>query len=197
MAWQLTGTYYAPCSCKVGCPCALGELEADQGWCSAVLVFQFQSGNADGTDLRGAKAALAGDWPSGFLSANGTARLYFDPAISPEQRTALEAILSGQRGGVFEMLGTLVSNVLPTKEAPINIQSGADETQVTVGDFGQLVVKPLRGPSGEFTRLLHAAAGFRDDIILAKGTGSRWRDPDMRQWESGGHAEQTTFDWSA
>ncbi len=159
MAWRITGSYYAPCSCKVGCPCALGELEADQGWCSTAIAFQVQSGHADGTDLSGAKVALAGDWPSGLLSGNGTARLYFDPAVSPEQRTALEAILSGQRGGVFEVLGTLITHVLPTQEAPITIQSGADETQVTVGDFGQLVVKPLRGPRGEFTRLLHAAGG--------------------------------------
>lgn len=197
MAWRLSGTYWSPCSCRVGCPCTLGELEADQGWCSGVLVFDIQSGDADGTDVSGTKVALVGDWPSGFLSGNGTGRLYFDRAVSQQQRAALEAIFSGQRGGVFEAVGALISKVLPSKEAAVNIQKGTDETRITVGDFGNLVVKPLRGPTGELTRLLHGAAAFRDEIILAKGTGFSWRDPEMRQWESGGHAEQAAFDWSA
>lgn len=197
MAWRIAGNYYSPCGCRVGCPCTLGELEADQGWCSGALVSDIQSGDADGTDLSGTKVALVGDWPGGFLGGNGTGCLYYDRAVSQQQRAALEAILGGQRGGVFEAVGALISKVLPSKEAAINIRKGADETRITVGDFGQLVVKPLRGPTGELTRLLHGAAAFRDEIILAKGTGSSWRDPEMRQWESGGHAEQAAFDWSA
>ncbi len=29
MAWRITGTYYAPCSCNVGCPCILGEMQGN------------------------------------------------------------------------------------------------------------------------------------------------------------------------
>ena len=76
MAWRITGTYYAPCSCNVGCPCTLGELEADRGWCSGTLVFDIQGGNVDGTNVGGTKVAVVGDWPSGFLAGNGTSRLY-------------------------------------------------------------------------------------------------------------------------
>lgn len=197
MPWRITGTYYSPCSCKVSCPCELGELEGDRGWCSGALIFDIRSGNVDGTDVSGVRMALDGDWPSGFLQGNGTVRLYFDPATSQQQRATLEAVIGGQQGGVFEAIGALVSNVLPTKEARINIQIAPEETRITVGDVGEAVVRPLKGATGEFTRLLHGAATFRDDIILAKGTGSRWRDPDLRQWESSGHAEQADFDWSA
>lgn len=197
MAWRIAGTYWAPCSCNVGCPCTLGEMEGDQGWCSGSIAIDIQSGSVDGTDVSGAKVVLDADWPSGFLAGNGTGRLYFDPSVSQEQRAALEALLSGQRGGVFEAIGSLVPKILPSKEAPINIQKGQDETRISVGNFGELVSKPLRGATGEYTRLLHAAASFRDDVVLAKGTGSRWRDPELRQWESGGHSEQSDFDWSA
>ncbi len=198
MAWRLTGTYYGPCSCKVGCPCALGEVEADQGWCSGNLVFDIRSGNVNGTDVNGTKASMATEFPSGFLAGNGTGRLYFDPEVSQEQRSALESVLRGQQGGVFEMLSTLMPNFLPSKEAPINIQTDEQETtRIKVGDFGAFVVEPLRGPEGDFTRLLHGAAAFRDDIILARGTGSRFDDPEMREWESWGHAERGDFDWSA
>ena len=197
MAWRLTGTYYTPCSCNVGCPCLLGEMEGDRGWCSGALVFDVRGGSVDGTDVGGTKVALAADWPSGFLAGNGTGRLYFDPEVSQEQRNALGSVLSGEQGGVFEILSSLVPDILPAREASIEIQTDEEETtRIKVGDFGALVVQPLRGPEGDFTRLLHGAASFRDDIILARGTGSRWQDPEMRQWESGGHAEQADFDWS-
>jgi hypothetical protein len=198
MTWRLTGTYYAACSCNVGCPCILGELEADRGWCSGGFVFNIQGGNVNGTNVGGTKAAVIGDWPSGFLAGNGTGRMYFDPGISQEQRSTLESVLSGQQGGLFELLATLVPNFLPAKEASINIQTDEEATtRIKVGDFGAFVIRPLRGPEGDFTRLLHGATALVEDAILAKGTGSRWQDPEMRQWESWGHADQADFDWSA
>jgi len=196
MAWRITGTYWSPCSCKVGCPCTLGEMEADQGWCSGALAFEITSGNVDGIDVGGSKVAMAVDWPGGMLSGDGTGRLYFDPSVSPQRRVALEAVLTGQRGGVFEAIAPLIPKILPSKEAPITIEKGAEETRIGVRNFGELVVKPLRGPTGAVTKLLNGAAAWREEIILAKGTGSRWHDTEMRAWESGGHAEQTDFDWS-
>jgi hypothetical protein len=197
MAWRITGTYYMPCSCDVGCPCDFGELEGDRGWCSAALVFDIRSGEVDGTNVSDTKVALAGDWPAGFLAGNGTGRLYFDPEVSQEQRSALEAVLSGQRGGIFELFAGLIPDVLPTREAPINIQPGEDTTRIKVGDFGALVVAPLRDPEGNITTVRHAVSAIVEDTVFAKGTGSSWRDREMRQWESGGHAEQGDFDWSA
>lgn len=196
MAWQISGTYWAPCSCNVGCPCALGETEADQGWCSGTLAFDITNGKANGVDVSGTRVLMAADWPSGILAGNGKGRVYFDRSTTAQQRAALEPIIQGKAGGVLEAIGALVPKFLPSKEAAIRIQRSEDETRITVDDFGELVSKPLRGATGEFTRLLHAAAGFRDDIILAKGTGTRWRDPDLRAWESGGHSEQADFDWS-
>ncbi len=196
MAWNIKGTYWAPCSCNVGCPCTLGEMEADRAWCSGTLAFDIRGGNVDGTDVSGCKVVLAADWPSGFLAGNGKGRLYFDAGVSQKQRAALEPVVSGRSGGALEGIGALVPTMLAAKEAAITIQRSDDETRIKVGDFGELVSKPLRGATGELTRLLHAAAAFRDEIILAKGTGTRWHDPDLRQWESGGHSEQADFDWS-
>ena len=197
MAWQISGTDYGPCSCDLGCPCILGKMEGDRGWCSAVRLYDIRSGNVDGIDVSGAKVALIADWPSGFLAGNGTGRLYFDSGVSEEQRYALEAVLTGRRGGVFEVIGALVPNFLPSRETPIKIQVDEQGTaQAAVGDIGALVVMPLRGPEGDFTRLLHGAAAFRDDLILADATGTRFHDPELRDWESGGHGERIDFDWS-
>jgi hypothetical protein len=197
MAWRMTGTYYLPCSCNVGCPCDFGEMEADRGWCSAALIFDIRNGEVDGTDVSDTNVALAADFPSGYLAGNGTGRLYFDPASSHEQRNALESVFSGQQGGVFEMLGALIPDMLPSREAPINIQGGEEATRIKVGDFGGLVVAPLRDPEGNITTVRHGAGALVEDTVFAKGTGSSWRDPEMREWSSGGHAEQGDFNWRA
>jgi hypothetical protein len=196
MTWHMQGHYYAPCSCKVGCPCVLGELEADQGWCSACLVFDIDRGEVDAVDVSGTKGALLGDWPSGFLSGNGTGRMYFDPSDSQEQRDALESVFEGKKGGAFEVIAGLLSSTLPTEIAPITIERHGDATRVTVGDVVDISVTDLKGPTGELTRVLHGAAAFRENIILGKSSG-RSRVPEMRAWEAGGHGEREDFDFSA
>jgi len=197
MSWRMTGTYYAPCSCKVSCPCELGEMEGDQGWCSGALAFEVRSGNVDGTDISGVRVVLVGDWPRGFLGGDGTGRLYWDAGVSQEQRSAFEPVLQGRQGGVWEPLGSLISRWLDSRQTAISVRKDGDATRISVEGFGELVSEPLKGATGEFTRLLHGAAAFRDDIVLARGSGSSWRDPEMRQWQSGGHSEQADFDWSA
>jgi hypothetical protein len=196
MTWHMQGHYYAPCSCKVGCPCLLGELEADQGWCSACLVFDIDRGEVDGVDVSGTKGALLGDWPGGFLSGNGTGRMYFDPSDSQEQRDALESVFEGKKGGAFEIIAGLLSNTLPTETASITIERNGDAARVTVGDVVDISVTDLKGPTGELTRVLHGAAAFRENIILGKSSG-RSRVPEMRAWEAGGHGEREDFDFSA
>ena len=196
MAWHMTGHYYAPCSCKVGCPCVLGELEGDQGWCSACLVFDIDQGEVDGIDVAGTKGALLGDWPSGFLSGNGKGRMYFDPSDSQEQRDALESVFEGKKGGPFEIIASLLSETLPTETATITVERTGDATHVTVGDVVDISVTDLKGPTGEVTRVLHGAAAFRENIILGKSSGTS-RSPDMRAWQAGGHGEREDFDFSA
>jgi hypothetical protein len=100
-------------------------------------------------------------------------------------------------GGIWEPVAALIPKWMPSKEAAIEVKKDGDTTKITVAGFGELITTPLKGATGEYTRLLHGAATFRDNIILAKGTGSSWKDPEMRSWNSGGHSEQTEFDWSA
>ena len=107
MAWRMTGTYYGPCSCKVSCPCELGEIEADRGWCSGSLAFSIEEGDVDGEDVSGSRVVLIGDWPKGMLGGNGTARLYFDASVSDSRRAALEPVLQGKMGGVWEPVSAL------------------------------------------------------------------------------------------
>jgi hypothetical protein len=198
MAWNITGTYAAPCSCSVGCPCLLGEMEGDQegGWCSGIIALDVKSGESDGIDLSGTKAVAIADWPKGFLAGDGTGRVYVDDGASDEQARELEAILSGQKGGSLEPMSQLIPDILESKRASITFDTSGETKHIAVGDIGEAVFESLKGPTGEPTRILHGAAAFRDEVNLGKGTETRFHDPDMREWQSLGHAEFADVEWS-
>jgi hypothetical protein len=197
MKWFIRGQSYACCSCSVGCPCAVGKMEtAGSTGCSAVQIMIVDSGEINGTDVSGMKVAAVVDWPGAMMAGNGTGRLYFDVDTTPEQRDAMTALIRGKLGGGFSRIPELVPSVLDPKLARIRKISDPDGTSLVVGDYGRAVIKPMRSSNGDPPRL-HGAGGFRDAVALATGTGSWWRDPDLNQWDGGGYAEQSEFDWSA
>ena len=152
------------------------------------------TGQVNGVDVSGAKVAAVVDWPGPMLKGNGTGRLYFDTAMTQAQRDALSALIGGQLGGGFSRIPELVPKTLPPQIAEIRMANGPDGMSVVVGDFGRAVVKPLKSADGGTVRA-SGVGGFRDDLTLATGTGSSWRDPDLKQWDGGGYAEQSEFDW--
>jgi hypothetical protein len=196
MAWHITGNYMAPCSCHVACPCLFGELDGDQGWCSGVLAFDIASGDVDGVDVGGTKVALIGDWPRGFLAGDGTGRVYFDKGVSAERRQALEPVLQGRAGGTLEALSQLIPNWLPSDEADVELEFGADEVKIGVSGVGSDTSQVLKGPNGDPTKVLHGAAAFREETTLGKSGGGSFKPQGMREWSTGGHSEFADFDWS-
>jgi hypothetical protein len=162
--------------------------------CSAVQIMDITSGVIDEIDVSGAKVAAVVDWPGAMMSGNGTGRLYFDVETTPQQRDALKRLLDGKLGGVFSRMPELVPKTLPPILAPIRAMDVAGGTSITVGSFGEARLKPMRLPNGESPRL-HGMGGFRDDVALAIGAGSWWRDPELRHWQGGGYAERNSFDW--
>ena len=58
MSWKLEGSYFETCSCDVICPCTASlALGATNDRCKAMLVFNVQSGEVDGTDVSGQTVA--------------------------------------------------------------------------------------------------------------------------------------------
>ena len=199
MAWNMTGRFIEVCSCKLFCPCWLGPAEADQGWCSAVLLMDIQQGNSDGVNLSGFKVAWVADWPADFLSGNGTARFYIDEAADADQRRELEAIFQGTKGGPWEVLSSVITKWLPAQSAKIEVQWG-DKPSARVGNVGQVMLQPLKNEAGRQTHMQGAVVmeAFQlERLDLARSDGSQFSDPDLRQWKSGGEGQMSTFTWSA
>src|SRR5215211_5297950 len=105
MAWRLQGEWIETCSCDMVCACNWGpQGKPSQGWCSAALGLNFRAGQSDGVDLSNVRAVFAADFPGNFNLGDGTGRVYLDEGMGPEQQRELGAILTGERGGVWEAL---------------------------------------------------------------------------------------------
>ena len=199
MAWQIEGTTVEACSCKMVCRCTLGPAEPDQGWCSAAQVMRIEQGSSDGVDLSGAKAALAFQLPGDFFGGIDVARLYVDEGASEKQRRELEAIFTGERGGVWATMKDAMGKWLPTKVVRIEVESG-EKPSFMVGDVGVGTFERLKTEAGKQAKLVDAPvmAAFEVDMVeLARADGSRWSDPEMRRWESLGFGGVDYFNWSA
>lgn len=200
MAWHLRVKSYESCSCKMICPCTMGPAEPDRGWCSGSFAFEVQDGSSDGVDLSGVRVALGAELPGDFLGGIDRARLYVDERASAEQRRELEAIFAGERGGIWADMAGAITEWLPSQTAAIDIDESADGCVVRIGQVGRLDLTAVRTQDGRQAALENApvAVGLgQDRIDLAMGTGSRWDDPDLRPWESGGYGGSSVIEWSA
>ncbi|MGH8672088.1 MAG: DUF1326 domain-containing protein [Burkholderiales bacterium] len=195
MTWYMKGLWRESCSCRMTCPCNLGKAQADQGWCGAVFAIEIQEGKADNIDLQGCKVVWACDFPRDFVSGNGTSRLYIEQSATHKQREELEAIFMGTRGGAWEILSVVVTKWLPTKYLRIQTEGG-DNPRVTVGDVGKLTLQALKDADGRQAILTNPTLltpfGI-DELLICRGEGSEWADPDMHSWISGGHGGIVNF----
>lgn len=197
MAWTLKGTWYESCSCKMFCPCNLGPAEPDQGWCSGVLGFTVDSGESNGVDLGGSRFVLHAELPGDFFGGIDKALVYLDESSSEEQRTEIEAIIQGKRGGVWEGIAGMITEFLPSKVSAVEV-TGGDNPRVKVDGVVDITMARLKAEDGTQTVVMNSplAAGFAVDTLeLANATG-RVSDPDLRQWETLGNGAAVPFDWS-
>ncbi len=200
MSWQVSGNSMELCSCRAFCPCWLGpEGKPDQDWCSAIFGFDVETGNSEGVDLAGTKVVFMAHWPSNFFAGNGSARLFIDASASADQQRELEAIFSGQKGGLLEGLwGAVLKTWHPAKIAQVEFDWG-DNPTVMVSGVGEATLKPFKDGAGNTATLTGAAAqaAFQmDSMHLADGTASSWSDPDLGNWE-GDSATLHKFSWAA
>lgn len=200
MSWQVSGRSLELCSCKSVCPCWLGpEGTPDEEWCAAIFGFDVESGNSEGVDLSGSKVVFMARWPANFFAGNGSARLYIDASVTPEQQRELEGIFSGKKGGLLEGLwGAVLTSWHPTKSGKIDIEWG-DAPSVKVDGVGEASLKPFRDEAGNKATLSGAAAmaAFQmDSMVLADGSASKFSDPDLGDWQ-GDSGTLHKFNWAA
>jgi hypothetical protein len=172
MAWRISGTYVASCSCNLVCPCPVdGPPTSPDGQCRGVGVFHIAEGSLDDTDLSGVNVCLVNHFPSNLTAGNWKLGIVVDEGASDEQANALERILKGEEGGPFAEFAALTDEWLGMERAPVSFSDG-DRPSGAVGD-SSWTFEPLEGPegTGAQTTVRNAAFGFAEEFRVGRAPG--------------------------
>src|SRR5579864_5397859 len=161
--WRMKGQYLKNCNCAPGCPCDFWAAPTHHK-CEGMCAMRIQEGHFGSVSLDGLAWAAAYHWPGPLHEGNGTLQPYVDKRATPQQRTALLTIMSGQAGNAwFEVLASVVSTVLEPMFVPIDFDFDLDRRHARVSIPGEMetISQPIR----------NAATGdeFRVRVELPKG----------------------------
>ena len=151
--YDIEGTLLEACSCKVLCPCWIGE-DPDGGSCSAFNAYHFDRGTIGGIDVSGLSCVRVVLIPGNVLTPNSwTQVLFVDEKASDDQLQAIVDLFKGRLGGPMADLAGLVRETRAVERAPISheIRDGAGE--LSVGEVVSSTMHPFQGPDGSTTTL--------------------------------------------
>jgi hypothetical protein len=152
MAYQLEGRLLEVCSCKILCPCWVGE-DPDGGTCDGVLSWHFDKGTVNGTDVTGRTLTILTHIPGNILEGNWRVVVYVDDGASDEQMQGLLDVWTGKLGGPVADLAQLVGEVLAVEKVPVQFDVEGVHGTLRVGDAIEADLEPFKGATGESTAL--------------------------------------------
>ena len=172
MAWRISGTYIAACSCNLICPCPTdGPPTSADGQCRGVGVFHVADGNLDGVDLSGVDVVLVNHFPSNLTAGGWKLGIVVGDGASDEQANAVETIIKGDEGGPFADFAALTDEWMGMERGSVSFSDGDRPAGSVAGvDF---TFEPLPGPEGSDTEttVRNAAFGFAPEFRVGKSSG--------------------------
>ena len=177
MSWNLKGSYAETCSCDLMCPCNFSfDHGATYDYCRATLVFNIRSGEIEGTDVSGLKAAVIIDTPKIMTEGNWRVGMFVDEHANDEQVEKLTAVFGGQLGGPMELLAPLVGEMLGVERASIEVVDDGLRHSVRVGDAIDFEIEdivPFGVETGEPVRLVGVFHPVASSFNAAEAKRSR------------------------
>jgi hypothetical protein len=201
--WHIAGEECGSCNCAWGCPCQFNALPT-HGRCEGIGAFQIQDGHFGDTRLDGVRFAGIYWWPGPIHEGNGTRQCIVDEQATPDQRAAVQALVSGSAGGAFfEIFAAVCPNVIETIVAPITFQSDRDRRQATLLIPGVVEshIEPIKNPvTGEEHRArIVLPNGFEyKEAEVGNTTHVRVQSTAPLNYEhTNTYAQLNAFDWSS
>ncbi len=152
MAYQLDGRLLEVCTCKVICPCWVGE-DPDGGKCDGVIAYHFDKGTIDGVDVSGRTFVALAHIPGNVLKGNWRVVVYVDDKATPQQEKALMDVFTGKRGGPLADQAQLIGEVLAVERAPITFAVEKGKGTLKIGADVEAEITPFQGATGQATTL--------------------------------------------
>ena len=153
MAYQLEGRLLEVCTCKILCPCWVGE-DPDFGTCDGVLAWHFDKGSIDGVDVAGRTFVILAHIPGNILKGNWRVRVYIDDQATPQQKDGLIKVWTGKAGGPVADLAKLVGEVVAVEQVPIVFEVKGVNGTLKVGKAIEATLAPFQGATGQPTAML-------------------------------------------
>ncbi|MDE2572379.1 MAG: DUF1326 domain-containing protein [bacterium] len=153
VVYSLEGTLLEACSCKVLCPCWIGE-DPDGGTCDAFVAYHFDKGTVKGVDVGGLNVVGIAKIPGNVLVPKSWRLLMLvDERATEEQLEALVDAYSGKLGGPLADLAGLIGEVLAVRRAPITHEVRGGVGALRVGEMISAELEPYRAADGSITTL--------------------------------------------
>jgi hypothetical protein len=153
MAYNIEGRLLEVCTCRILCPCWVGE-DPDFGTCDGVLAWHFDKGTVDGVDVAGRTLVILAHIPGNILKGNWRVRVYLDEQATSSQKDALLKVWTGKAGGPVADLAKLVGQVDAVEQVPITFQVKGVSGTLKVGGAIEATLAPFQGATGQPTAML-------------------------------------------
>ena len=202
-SWRMRGDVMEACSCATTCPCNFGS-DPTPLPCEVVIGWRIQDGNYGNTRLDGLSVVLYGRIPANVFLGNWTVGVYLDQRASQPQAQALGDIFAGNAGGWPAMLNSLIGNLLPPKQVPIQFQTVDGEHNITIPGLlevgSERVPNPLPGQPPLDPKVSNLAVPFytgsvsvrRSRTLTLSDPGMSFQHAGARRWSG----SSTTADHS-
>ncbi len=200
--WHIKGEEIQSCNCAWGCPCQFGALPTT-GHCETFVGYEIRDGGYGDISLVGVRFAGIFHWPGAIYEGNGTRQTIIDEGATPEQRAAIEALVSGSEGGAyFEIFASVCPNQRETVTAPIEIETDRESRKASmrIGDIAESRIEPIRNPvdDSEHRVRIDLPDGFEYKIAEIGNTVSAKSNADapLEMTLENSYGQLNEFDWA-
>jgi len=145
--WRLEGTLFDMCNCETFCPCNYFQNPHGED-CRGSVVWKIDMGNFGGTKLDGLKFALIFFSKGNPLKGVESAALIIDESATTAQRDALMKVLSGEAGGVFQMLASSIKENRGVTFAKFEYDNDGKSWSVKAGNVLDMKGEFVKPPAG-------------------------------------------------
>jgi hypothetical protein len=194
--WRIQGVEIGICNCAWGCPCQFNALPTN-GSCSASAAIHVDRGHFGSTSLDGLNFGGLFKWPGPIHEGKGEAQPLIDERATPEQRSAILTILSGQESlagaNMFSVFASTLTKLHDPVFLPFKFQVDIDKREgyFLVPEIVEGKAEPIRNPiTGDAQRVqVNMPGGFEfTSAEFASGTLKTQKDAAIKLDWSGRHS---------
>ncbi len=199
--WWAEGLLFENCNCTAVCP---GHIHFSQKCthevCHGFWAIRFEAGAVGASapvDLAGIDAVVVYETPPVMVEGGWKQLIIVSDHATDDQREAVEEIVTGARGGPWEVLNRFVADPLPTRTAPIRIEDQPTRKSVTVAGLLTGAVEAIRGRDRDRPVTFENIYNKIHDStqVIAQGS-TRYDDGEIVIANEGTHGLWSRFRWT-